>query len=586
MEEVKSSPWGQIFYFDDEGTIQMKGMDFLANVFANSQEGGAVHSAREQYQMLVDAGYGSLLQYKDDGSKVEWTDSEGNPREEAYKEAVEAFSAKMDSQKEELEGLREDYMNEMESILDVQIKQNEILTAIRENTIAVEQEVLDAILSAREREIEELQNQRDAIQDSSDKFINGLTDELNKERDMYNQQQEDKELAQLYRQLGILQRSGASASQIRSIQDQISQKEQDAYFEGQQKQIDAIKEASDLQLERLDAQISLMSETLEYQKAHGLLWDQVYQVMSLSESEIAAFITGNNDTWWANSAEKTRLDMVELGNKIQQWTAYRDDISDTKNAITNAINNGIAAITSVVARTSPSQQYTVSGTGGYTTTSGSGAGAGDGGGTGSTSGKTGGKGGKKPVNTLDLSTKDNPPLIGVKKEDKHGYNITFDGKLYTGSGYASEARAAEAMGARITSLKKANPKGVLNSRVYYKEGGLIDFTGPAWVDGTKKKPEGILNAEQLDMLRNSVLTRKNPVAALLADYQGIVSDTAGSNAYNSINQNNGVNVERIELNMNVSKMSNDYDARRAADTMMDEVIRIARKSGATSVSRR
>jgi hypothetical protein len=30
----------------------------------------------------------------------------------------------------------------------------------------------------------------------------------------------------------------------------------------------------------------------------------------------------------------------------------------------------------------------------------------------------------------------------------------------------------------------------------YKTGGLADFTGPAWLDGTKSKPEYILNADQ------------------------------------------------------------------------------------------
>jgi len=30
----------------------MKNLEFLANVFASTEEGGAVHSAREQYAML------------------------------------------------------------------------------------------------------------------------------------------------------------------------------------------------------------------------------------------------------------------------------------------------------------------------------------------------------------------------------------------------------------------------------------------------------------------------------------------------------------------------------------------------------
>jgi hypothetical protein len=74
----------------------------------------------------------------------------------------------------------------MGNILDLQTKQNEILTQIRENTIAVEQEVLKAIEDFREREIDELQKQRDALSDSADKFVDGLTDSLNKEREMYN----------------------------------------------------------------------------------------------------------------------------------------------------------------------------------------------------------------------------------------------------------------------------------------------------------------------------------------------------------------------------------------------------------------
>ena len=124
-------------------------------------------------------------------------------------------------------------------------------------------------------------------------------------------------------------------------------------------------------------------------------------------------------------------------------------------------------------------------------------------------------------------------------------------------------------------------------RVYaYEAGGLINYTGPAWVDGTKKKPEGILSAEQLDMLRNSVLTRKNPVAALLADYGNTVSNTANANTYNSIDRSGDTIIENAQVVMNVSKLSNDYDAKQAGKTALEEMLRISRKTKPTSVSRR
>jgi hypothetical protein len=33
----------------------------------------------------------------------------------------------------------------------------------------------------------------------------------------------------------------------------------------------------------------------------------------------------------------------------------------------------------------------------------------------------------------------------------------------------------------------------------YKNGGLVDFTGMAWLDGSKSRPERVLSAEQNNM---------------------------------------------------------------------------------------
>ena len=39
-------------------------------------------------------------------------------------------------------------------------------------------------------------------------------------------------------------------------------------------------------------------------------------------------------------------------------------------------------------------------------------------------------------------------------------------------------------------------------RVYeYAHGGLVDFTGPAWVDGTKTRPEAFLSAVDTENIR-------------------------------------------------------------------------------------
>jgi hypothetical protein len=35
----------------------------------------------------------------------------------------------------------------------------------------------------------------------------------------------------------------------------------------------------------------------------------------------------------------------------------------------------------------------------------------------------------------------------------------------------------------------------MKAKYVFKTGGLADFTGPAWLDGTKSKPEYVLNSK-------------------------------------------------------------------------------------------
>jgi len=39
---------------------------------------------------------------------------------------------------------------------------------------------------------------------------------------------------------------------------------------------------------------------------------------------------------------------------------------------------------------------------------------------------------------------------------------------------------------------------------HYATGGLVDYTGPAWVDGTKSHPELMLNADDTSIMLNAV----------------------------------------------------------------------------------
>ena len=117
----------------------------------------------------------------------------------------------------------------------------------------------------------------------------------------------------------------------------------------------------------------------------------------------------------------------------------------------------------------------------------------------------------------------------------------------------------------------------------YVQGGLVDYTGPAWVDGTKKKPESFLNAKQTDFVRNDLLgNSKTSLLSIVSELREILDNTSSA----SVDNSNSVVIENMALNFESGVISNDYSAKRAGDMAMQEILKIARKTGANTISRR
>ena len=79
----------------------------------------------------------------------------------------------------------------------------------------------------------------------------------------------------------------------------------------------------------------------------------------------------------------------------------------------------------------------------------------------------------------------------------------------------------------------------------YETGGLADFTGPAWLDGTKSKPEYVLNAAQTERFFSlvDVLERLDTNDKPIQTNQEVT----------------------VDIDINVEKISNDYDVEQMAN---------------------
>ena len=79
----------------------------------------------------------------------------------------------------------------------------------------------------------------------------------------------------------------------------------------------------------------------------------------------------------------------------------------------------------------------------------------------------------------------------------------------------------------------------------YAKGGFADFTGPAWLDGTRAKPEAVLSATDT---KNFVQLRD-----ILSDVMGHISNSETS--YGNVTYDIDVNVERLASDYDVDKVA-------------------------------
>ena len=99
----------------------------------------------------------------------------------------------------------------------------------------------------------------------------------------------------------------------------------------------------------------------------------------------------------------------------------------------------------------------------------------------------------------------------------------------------------------------------------YASGGIVDYTGPAWVDGTLDKPEAFLSPED---------TQRIGLAAKLLASLPIFNYGSASNAVSS-----NVGDTSIEIHINVDSLGSDYDVDQLVERVKNDIVDIARPTG-------
>ena len=530
-------------------------------------------SADEQFEILRQMGFLPYMRFDENGKQIfsdlqSITDAEKSKAVETLIAKIQTMLADSNNNLESINKLAEEIQGINSSLLQVQEQLNQVVNQVNND-------LKEAIVAERQELIDKLTEEKEAIQDAADKFTTGLTDALNKERQLYNNDKDEKDLRKLQGQLALAQRSGADLSTIRNYQQQIQSKQRDMYFDERQQQIDAIKEASDKQIEKLEDQIEIMTETLDYQVKNGLIWSQVYEMLDTQNPDsIAAYISAHNADYQAGSIEsqeafyRSALENLQI---VQAMASEADKLSYLKTVL--------ATITDIdgVLDTKLSEVF---------------------------------KDVEAPIGEISQSIEEEQQeTSSTYEKDREAAYVSYaewyknnlgEDSIFTKYLYdnlyklpGDDRLVAERL--RDIYLKayddavEGTDRGFNAAVETNKELNAIfaqygNFYQPQLATSLENVANALANSN-IEELRKGLLNNVNLNASMMNNYTDVLSDfTDALNDFSA--RDEGIYIDNVAINMNVEQMNSDYDAKRAGEQVLEEMVRIARKTGTRSISRR
>lgn len=537
-----------------------------------------MYDKRKQEMQRTLSEYSDVSQYgtynwSDNTVEINWnaidkvTDTEKGERIEEYISKLEEIESQMDDAEDALD----DIIDEIEDLQKIGKDEYDDL----------ESRVLNAIISREQEKIDKLSLINESINDANTKLMNSIQSNLDKIRQDRQNQETEQSIEDNERRLAYLQQdtSGANALEIQQLQEELTNQKQDYTDTLIDQKLSAIQEQNDKASEERQYQIELAQAQLEEAQKNGEFWNEAYRLIKegtnatgklVQNSELTALLKDGEA--WKSMSNIQKMDWLsELENTTKAAMVYfssqrqLEKIGKKSGKITFTNANG-EKLTGTVQKDGSVKVSTRKGTytykevfqnydGTYETLetnpsfkanapskpSNSGKGSG--------SIKVGGliNAGKAQIYDYagDKSGERqyflNDPIYKVLDE-KNGYLLTRWHKLNTGyTGW----------------FKKSDVKA-------YAKGGLADFTGPAWLDGTKSKPELVLNARDTE----NFIQLKDILSNLLRG--------------NTSSGNSGDNY--FEIHIDVDSLNNDYDVEQLATKIKKMINDDARYRNVNSIN--
>lgn len=487
----------------------------------------------KQRGKIEDSPYAQLFSFASDGLiQLDW----------------DAYWAMPGEMQEEVDILVEEYERLQDEVEDTEEVMYDYADAIKDTWLEVE----DLIIEAENTIVDALKNREKILHDARIKALDDEIDMIDKaveaRKKARENENDNKELYEAQEALrrATLDSSGKNNASLLQLQQdledkqlEISEKRFEQDMEDRKNWLqdtkDAETETYEYRLETMtwyweEAQVIMESGT-ENIMTFLMQWDEQYRISS--ETQQQQILRG----WTTMYEEIQRLydkgfDLTTFHNQMQSVVADLEQQKINIQAIETAWKAATAAA-STYSGVKNTANYVASHTSGADNSPKT------------TRLKTKGSatlyneiaGPPKPGDDIVLTSANMCPMAGSEVDTSRTYR--FDGatfyKLKNGSGFVK---------ARDT--------------IAYKTGGMVDYTGPAWVDGTKSHPEAFLSAYQTEQI-------------------GALAGALDSNTVNNVSGDS--NISFGSINFNVASMSSAADGRKALDIFVQGANDLMAKKG-------
>ena len=488
-------------------------------------------------------------------------------------------------------------------------KLRDFLDKTYENVSKVEEKLIDVYQKVEDKQLEAIREKYELIKEENDKYLDSVQKMVDKEREIRDRADKEEDIKDKERKLAMMKMdtSGIYKNEIQALENDLKDDYQSLEDDLVDKSISDLEETFSSQSEQYDRDIQYFENALEYKREKMTEYNQwANDLLRQGSDAVLAYLQANDEEYYTGTAAQKAAwtlewqQAVELAVGSNEWmrSSLHDTIFNALNACTSAaggFEEGVKSYSQVAMASNGQIEGTVESLTGYY------------------------EGLAEKVEGVELNmlklrdaysqaagaaaalkSAQNGIFgadVGALEDKKNDYNNdngdegyydakTLKGrKSYGGTVCASTVRAGgveyrlasygttsggqafeyyikaeDAYKVGETWFVKPGGKQLYQLVSRYATGGLADYTGPAWLDGTPSKPEAVLNPLQtkyfiqftnvLDSLfSNKPFTEANPQS----------SQKTGDISYN--------------FNIQVEQMSNDYDVDKMVSRLEEKMIK-------------